>query len=101
MYTSEQILAKLRPVMDPELGLSIVDLGLIYAAEHRENGTVVLRMSLTTPACPLGPALKQQVIEALASDPEVTSVEVEWTFDPPWTVQMAASEARRALGLDG
>jgi len=87
--------------MDPELGLSIVDLGLIYTAEHRENGTVVLRMSLTTPACPLGPVLKQQVIEVLASDPLVTSVEVEWTFDPPWTVQMAAPETRRALGLDG
>lgn len=98
MYTPEEILAKIVHIVDPEIGISIVDLGLVYETRHDPDGSIYVRMSLTTPACPLGPAIKQQVVDALEQDPAVTGVRFEWTFDPPWTMAMASAEVRTMLG---
>jgi metal-sulfur cluster biosynthetic enzyme len=97
MYSSEDILQKISHIVDPEIGVSIVDLGLVYETRHDQNGSVYVKMSLTTPACPLGPAIKQQVVETLEQDPAVTGVRFEWTFDPPWTMSRANAETRAIL----
>ena len=99
MYSSEDILHKISHIVDPEIGVSIVDLGLVYETRHDQNGSVYVKMSLTTPACPLGPAIKQQVVETLEQDPAVNGVRFQWTFDPPWSMSMANAETREMLGF--
>lgn len=99
MLSRDEILQRIAHIVDPELGISVVDLGLVYEAHQGDDGSVHLRMSLTTPACPLGPSIKQQVIATLEQDPAVTGVRFEWTFDPPWSIAMAKAEARAMLGV--
>ena len=82
--TSEQITEGLRGVLDPELGMSVVDLGLIYDV-HIEHGTVSIIMTLTAPGCPIHDAMTAWVQRALMQLPGVREVDVTITFDPPWT----------------
>ena len=82
-------------VLDPEAGLSVIDLGLIYAIEARGT-TLGVTMTFTTEACPVGPMLAGAVERALLAVPGVESVELSVTFDPPWTPERI-SEAGRAL----
>lgn len=82
--TSEQIIEALRGVLDPELGMSVVDLGLIYDV-HIEHGTVSITMTLTAPGCPIHDAMTMWVQRALMRLPGVSEVDVKITFDPPWT----------------
>jgi len=100
MYSSEEILERLKPIIDPEVGFSIVDMGLIYRAEQQEGGNVEIDMTLTTPMCPLGPTLGQQVIDTLTSDPEIENVHLNWVFNPPWNPrEMASEEVKWGLGI--
>jgi metal-sulfur cluster biosynthetic enzyme len=98
-----QIGKALQPVQDPEIHMSIVDLGLVYGAEisKGEKGlTVKLRMSLTSPACPYGPMLLASAHSALAKLPGVKDVDVDLTFVPTWDPRtMATEEAKEQLGL--
>ena len=80
----EAITEALRGVFDPELGMSVVDLGLIYGVAI-DGGRVRVTMTLTTRGCPLHDAMGDWVREAAAKVPGVTDVEVAITFDPPWT----------------
>ncbi len=93
----EQALALLAQVYDPELGLDIVSLGLVYAVEVRPPKARV-RMTLTTPGCPLHDAMAPAVERALERLPGVEAVEVVLVWDPPWTPERMSPEARRALG---
>jgi len=77
-------------VVDPELGLSIVDLGLVYDVRI-EGGAIDVTMTLTTPGCPLHALMEDWVRAALTRVPGVTSVNVEITFDPPWTPERMTS----------
>jgi len=87
----------LKVVIDPELGLNVVDLGLIYGVETNEEGKVHVRMTLTTPGCPLYATISEQVSAAVKPLPGVTSVETELVWDPPWNPEMMSEEAKRLL----
>ena len=93
----------LQPVQDPEIRMSIVDLGLIYGAEMTQTDKglkVTVKMSLTSPACPYGPMLLASAHSALARIPGVADVDVDLAFTPSWDPRtMATEEAKEQLGL--
>ncbi len=93
-----QVLEALREVIDPELGVNIVDLGLVYSVAVRD-GEVQVKMTMTTPACPLGAFLVDMAEAAIwRSIPEVESVWVELVWDPPWHPGMMSQTAKAQLG---
>ncbi len=97
--TTDEVLAVLRDkVMDPELGVNIVDLGLVYDVEVGE-GRISIDMTLTTPGCPLAGTLAAQAEQVLREAFEGYEVEVNLVFDPPWTPDRMSEEARRMLGF--
>ncbi len=98
MATEKSILEALRAVNDPEVGVNVVDLGLIYSTEiHGHNVRVV--MTMTTPACPLHAYLAEEVREAILSQREdVENVAVELAWDPPWSPEMISADGKRQLG---
>lgn len=96
--TREQVLDALRNVFDPELGVNIVDLGLVYEVGIAD-GTVSITYSLTTMGCPIGPLIEQQMQQALATVSGVKEVQAEMVLRPPWTPEMMSEEAKAALGV--
>ncbi len=99
MVTEEVVVESLREVYDPELHYNIYDLGLVYDIGIN-GGDVHIVMTLTTPACPIGPMVTEQIQETLGLMPGVKNVEVEFTFDPPWGPDKMSDEARVDLGID-
>lgn len=95
----DKIREALRKVMDPELGVSIVDLGLIYDIRY-EAGEAEVEMTLTSPGCPLAPIIDKKVREALAGVPEIEHLEIDLVWDPPWSKELISDELRAELGLD-
>jgi metal-sulfur cluster biosynthetic enzyme len=87
--TPEQVTRALREVFDPELGMSIVELGLVYGIDVR-GGAVTVTMTLTAPGCPLHDVMPEWVKEAVLRVPGVKHVDVTITFDPPWTTDRIA-----------
>ncbi len=87
-------------VEDPELGLDIVSLGLVYAVE-REGDHVGGVHTLTSMGCPLGPVIEQDIADALALVEGVGSVEVQLVFEPPWSPEKMSDDARFLLGVYG
>ncbi len=98
MPTREEVIDALRVVEDPELGMDIVELGLLYDAEV-EGSTVKVTYSLTSMGCPVGPMIEQQIDEAVASLEGVDEVETELTWDPPWTPERMSDDAKFILGF--
>lgn len=98
--TEDNVRQALATVIDPELQIDIVSLGLIYNVKIEDN-QVVIKMTLTTPGCPLAPVIDQMVRESLYGLVEDTDqdVVINLTFDPPWIVEMMSEEARLELGL--
>lgn len=101
--TEEQVFEELKKVIDPELFVNIVDLGLIYAVELNESDEgkfdIGIDMTMTSPACPAGPQLianSKQVLERLDGAGEV---EVRIVMDPPWTPDRMTDDARDQLGI--
>jgi metal-sulfur cluster biosynthetic enzyme len=95
----QQIMDALRQVVDPELGVNIIDLGLVYDVDV-QNSEVRVRMTLTTPGCPLmGPMLGMAEAAIQQAVPEVTSVKIELVWDPPWDPSKMSAAAKRQLGL--
>ena len=87
-------------VNDPEIRMSVTELGLIYQAETKDDDSVKVKMSLTSPACPYGPMLLASVHSALAKLPGVKHVDVDLTFQPSWDPRtMASEEAKDQLGI--
>ena len=98
MLNEEDILRALRGINDPEGGVNIVDLGLIYSTEI-QSGKVRILMTMTTPACPMHSYLGEQVREAILRQFEqVEHVDVELVWDPPWSPRMISELGRRQLG---
>lgn len=94
-----RVLDVLRSVMDPELGVNIVDLGLVYGAAVTPVGDLLVEMTMTTPVCPLSHYLRRQVHQALSrAFPEMERIKVQLVWDPPWHPSMMSAEARRQLG---
>ena len=96
--TEEAVREALKHVVDPELGVNIVDLGLVYDVEIGEEGAVSIEYTLTTMGCPIGPLIEHQMQSVLENVPGVTSVEAEMVLRPPWTPEMMSEEAKAALG---
>lgn len=99
MVTKDLVIKKLKTIDDPELGINIVDLGLIYGVSIDKKGVVFIKMTLTTPGCPLGFMFNQLVGEAIKKIKGVRDVKIEITFDPPWTPEKMAKEAKSKLGM--
>lgn len=89
----------LRSVLDPELGIDIVSLGLIYDVRE-EKGEVEVEMTLTSPGCPLAPIIDAKIKEAVKKVKGIKKLTVELVWDPPWTKENMSAEARAELGLD-
>jgi metal-sulfur cluster biosynthetic enzyme len=94
----QQAEAALRTVYDPEAGLNLVDLGLIYGIEA-DDGVVSVTMTFTTEACPAGPFLAEAAENALRMLPGVKDVRIDVTFDPPWTLDRITRQGRETLSL--
>ncbi len=98
MISQEQVKQALRQVIDPELGLNIVDLGLIYSLEVR-GSRVELAMTMTSPACPLGDYLLEMVEAVLRQQiAEIESVILKLVWEPPWHPGLMSAEGKAALG---
>lgn len=98
--TNEELLEALRTVEDPELHMSIVDLGLVYGVEIDEDRRVTVDMTLTSPACPVGPMLQGLIFHKLSQMEGVEDVEVNLVWNPPWDPRtMASEEIKMALGI--
>ena len=96
--TEQAILDALKHVVDPELWINIVDLGLVYDVDVSEDGTIHIEYTLTTMGCPIGPLIEQQMQSFLENVPGVASIEAEMVLRPPWTPEMMSEEAKAALG---
>jgi len=94
-----QVHEALGSVYDPEIPVSIVDLGLVYGCSIEDDGTVKVRMTLTAPGCGMGQVLVDDVRQRIGQVPNVKNVEVELVFDPPWSRDMMSEEAQLELGL--
>ena len=94
----DQVMDALRKVNDPELGINIVDLGLVYDVRV-EDGTVHIDYTLTTMGCPIGPLIEEQIRQMLEPVEGVDQVEAEMTLSPPWTPEKMSEEAKAALGF--
>jgi len=94
----DKIREALKKVIDPELGVSIVDLGLVYDVRF-EGGDTEVDMTLTSPGCPLAPIIDKKVKEALAEIPEIKHLTVEIVWDPPWTKDMMSEELKAEFGF--
>lgn len=95
----DKIVRVLKTIFDPEIPVDIYELGLIYDVFVNEDADVKVLMTLTTPNCPVAETLPMEVEEKVKSINEVTSAEVEITFDPPWTQDLMSEEAKLELGL--
>ncbi len=96
--TKEQVYDAIRTVIDPEVGFNLVDLGLIYGADIDDENNVKVTMTLSTRGCPLHQMLTQWVKDAVERIEGVKSCEVEVVWDPPWNIDMASEEVKKALG---
>jgi metal-sulfur cluster biosynthetic enzyme len=99
MATIEDVNDALREVIDPELGLDFVELGLIYDVEIEDPGAVKVTFTLTSPGCPIGPQVSEQIEEFVSELEGVQSVESTMTFSPPWTPERMSEDAKFALGF--
>jgi metal-sulfur cluster biosynthetic enzyme len=97
MPTVDDVQDALTNVIDPELGLDFVELGLIYGVEI-EGGDVFVSFTLTSPGCPIGPQVSEQIEEFVSELDGVSGVYPKMTFTPPWTPDLMSEEAKFALG---
>jgi probable FeS assembly SUF system protein SufT len=95
----QQVHEALTTVYDPEIPVNIVDLGLVYGCEVTDAGRVRITMTLTAAGCGMGPVLVEDIKARVAQVPNVTGVDVELVFDPPWSRDMMSEEAQLELGL--
>ena len=98
MATVDEVTDALREVIDPELGLDFVELGLIYEVQV-DGGSVHVTYTLTTPGCPIGPQVSEQIEEFVMDLDGVENVQSTMTFTPPWTPELMSEDAKFALGF--
>ncbi|AVK98306.1 metal-sulfur cluster assembly factor [Lysinibacillus sphaericus] len=95
----DSMLSALENVIDPELGIDIVNLGLVYDVELDDEGLATVTMTLTSMGCPMGPVIVDQVNTALSELPEVKSTNVNIVWNPPWSKDKMSRYAKMALGV--
>ncbi len=97
--TKDDVINVLLSVYDPEIPVNIYDLGLIYDLDIADDGSVMITMTLTAPACPVAGEMPHQVASVVATVKGVGEVQVTLTWDPPWNVERMTEDARLALGV--
>lgn len=102
IFPPQNIISKLREVNDPELGVPIVDLGLVYDLKYdTETFTLDIEMTLTTPACPLQDTIRYEIESILADEDNIDEVNINFVHDPEWSMDMVSEETKRKLyGLE-
>ncbi len=100
MLKDQDVFNALKGVIDPELGINVVDLGLVYGVEINEE-VVRVEMTLTSPGCPLAGLIDQMVKSAVGKLKGVERVELELVWDPPWIPAMMSEEVREEFGVGG
>ncbi|MFJ7668090.1 metal-sulfur cluster assembly factor [Lysinibacillus sp. NPDC097195] len=95
----DSMLSALENVIDPELGIDIVNLGLVYDVELDDEGVATVTMTLTSMGCPMGPVIVDQVNTAMSELPEVKSTNVNIVWNPPWSKDKMSRYAKMALGV--
>ena len=95
----ERVVDVLKSCYDPEIPVNIYDLGLIYEVRVDPGNDVFVKMTLTSPACPVAETLPPEVEQKIKELPDVNNAKVEITFDPPWDKEMMSEEARLELGM--
>jgi metal-sulfur cluster biosynthetic enzyme len=98
MVTHDDVVTALHGVEDPELGMDIVELGLFYEAEIDGPNVKVIH-SLTSMGCPAGPMIQEDIHQVVAALPGVEDVEIELTWEPPWTPERMSDDAKFILGF--
>jgi metal-sulfur cluster biosynthetic enzyme len=98
MVTRDDVIEALRQVEDPELGMDIVDLGLLYDVEV-DDANVKVTHSLTSMGCPVGPMIQEDIQNVASALPGVENVEVELVWEPPWTPERMSDDAKFILGF--
>lgn len=101
MATNEEIHSAMKQVEDPELGVNVVDLGLLYGVEQDGDGNVRLKMTLTSMGCPLTEQIMGDAQAVVGPLDGVRSVEVDWVWDPPWTPEKMTEEGRFMMKVMG
>ncbi len=99
MITAEEVREALKVVNDPEIGINIVDLGLIYDVEVSDAGEAVITYTLTSMGCPVGPMLEEEIRETAAALEGITSVSTNMVMQPPWSPDKMSDFAKSALGF--
>ena len=101
MATEEEIHSAMKQVEDPELGINVVDLGLLYGVEQDDEGNVRLKMTLTSMGCPLTEQIMGDAQAVVGPLDGVNSVEVDWVWDPPWSPEKMTEEGRFMMKVMG
>jgi metal-sulfur cluster biosynthetic enzyme len=100
LLSEELVMERLKDVFDPEIHMSIVELGLVYGVDISEEGVVDVTYTLTSPGCPLGPVIDGQIVDVLVDLPGVKEVHGKLTFSPPWDPRtMASDDVKMQLGI--
>ena len=94
-----RIIEVIKTIYDPEIPVNIYELGLIYDVNVNDENMVKILMTLTTPNCPVAESLPQEVKDKVKSLDQVSDVELEMTFDPPWNKELMSDEAKLELGF--
>ena len=100
MNVKDQVVAALKTVYDPEMPVNIYELGLIYDVSVDDVGNTAIRMTLTAPNCPVAGTLPGDVERTVQAVPGVTGVDLQLTFDPPWSKERMSEAAKLALGIE-
>lgn len=95
----DRVIEILKTCFDPEIPVDIYELGLIYEINVNEGNDVNIKMTLTSPACPVAETLPVEVEQKIKNIPDVNNAKVEITFDPPWEKEMMSEEAKLELGM--
>jgi metal-sulfur cluster biosynthetic enzyme len=98
-FNKDDVLEGLKNVYDPEIGINIVDLGLVYDADISEDSDVLVTMTLTSLGCPLGPVIMQEVNNALKDLPGIGGTDVKLVWTPPWSPENMSEDAKDELGI--
>ena len=98
-FIEKEIVSRLKTVFDPEIPVDIYELGLIYKVSVNDENNVDIKMTLTSPACPVAGSLPQEVKEKVEAIKGVSKVNIELVWDPPWDKDMMSEEALVELGL--
>ena len=99
MELKEKVIAEIKKIYDPEIPVNIYELGLIYDVKIENNNSVKVKMTLTTPNCPVAESLPKEVKDSIMELPEINEVDLQLVWDPPWDKSMMSEAAKLELNL--